>query len=121
MKSLTAEEAVQLFPALRHLLLLREAGWKFLPIENPDADSSVLDGARVWPQGWRDCIRVKDETNTLGLRIHVPADNHTGSEIVWERTGTLEEIVFELMAMPAPGDRHAPNLAIGSAPQLWTP
>jgi hypothetical protein len=121
MTPLTAGEAVQLFPSLRHLILLREAGWIFLPIEDPDAEGAVLDGAKVWPHGWRDCIRVKDETDALGLRMHIAADQHTADEIVWERDGTLEDVVTELFAMPAPEDRNAPNLVIGSAPQLWTP
>lgn len=121
MTPLTAAEAVQLFPSLRHLLLLREAGWDFLPVEGPDVDGSVLDGVKVWPRGWRDCIRVKEETEALGLRIHVAADAHTENEIVWERSGTIEELVSEFLAMPAPEDRLAPNLVIGSAPRLWTP
>lgn len=121
MKSLTAEEAVKAFPALENLLLLREAGWKFLPVEEPDATGSVLDGARIWPQGWRDCIRVEEETDTLGLRMRMANDQHTVSEIAWELSGTLEEVVVALLALPAPGERTAPNLVIGRAPTLWTP
>lgn len=121
MTPLTAAEAVQLFPSLRHLLLLREAGWVFFPVEGPDTDGSVLDGAKVWPRGWRDCIRMKDETDTLGLRMHVAVDKHAENEIVWERSGTLEDLVAEFLAMPTPEDRLAPNLVIGSAPTLWTP
>jgi hypothetical protein len=121
MTPLTAAEAVQLFPSLQHLVLLREAGWRFLPVEGVDTGGPVLDGVKQWPEGWRDCVRVKDETDALGLRIHVAANAHVESEIVWEFSGTLEETVHELLAMPAPGDRFAPSLTIGSAPKLWTP
>jgi hypothetical protein len=75
----------------------------------------------VWPAGWRDCIRVRDETDALGLRIRLPADQHNAPEIMWEHAGTLAEVVHELLALPTPGGRLAPTLVIGSAPKLWTP
>lgn len=121
MNPLTAEEAVRAFPALGNLLLLRQAGWQFLPVEEPDAGGSLLDGVRVWPQGWRDCIRVKEETDALGLRMQIASDQHTGNVIVWERSGTLEEVVAGLLTLPVPGERTAPSLVIGTAPTLWTP
>src|SRR5688572_29580173 len=121
MKPLTADEAVRIFPELQHLLLLGQAGWTWLPVEGAALAEAVLDGAKSWPHGWRDCIRVKELHEVLGLRIHVSTDEHVESAIVWERTGSLEEIVGEFLAMPAPESRSAPNLVIGSAPRLWTP
>lgn len=121
MKQLTADEAVRIFPGLRPLLLLKDAGWGFLPVEAPLANGSVLDGAKIWPHGWRDCIRVKDETNALGIRVHLATDRHSDNEIVWERDGTLEETVHELLTLPTPETRLAPTLVLGRAPQLWTP
>jgi hypothetical protein len=118
---LTDAEAVKLFPSLQHLILIREAGWKFLPIDDPGDPNAVLDAARIWSAGWRDCIRVREETDAIGLRIRVPADKHTAPAIVWERSGTLAEVVHELLALPAPGERHAPTLITGAAPKLWTP
>lgn len=119
MSLLTDAEAVKLFPSLQHLILIREAGWKFLPIEDPGDPNAELDAARIWPAGWRDCIRVRDETDALGLRIRVAPGEP--AEIVWERGGTLAEVVLELLALPTPGSRLAPTLVIGSAPKLWTP
>lgn len=119
-EALTKAQALWLFPSLKSLLLLREANWTFFPVEGAD-DSARLDGYRSWGKGWRDCIRVRTETDALGLRIHVPADKHTQSEIMSEFSGTLTEVVEKLLALPAPGSRLAPNLAIGSAPRLWTP
>ena len=121
MNPLTDAEAVKLFPSLQHLILLRDAGWKFLPVEDPGDPNAELDAVRIWPAGWRDCIRVRDESDALGLRIRVPADKHTASAIVWERSGTLAEVVHELLALPAPGAQLAPTLVIGAAPKLWTP
>ena len=121
MKSLTADEAVKLYPALKNLILLREADWKFLPVDERGTDDPVLDGTKIWPKGWRDCIRVHGEDYALGLRILLPADKHSQSEIFWEREGTLEAIVLDLLTLPAPGERNAPHLVIGAAPRLWTP
>ena len=100
MTPLTDAEAVKLFPSLQHLILIREAGWTFLPIDDPGDPNAVLDAARIWPAGWRDCIRVRDESDSLGLRIHVMPDEP--AEIVWERSGTLAEVVHELLSLLAP-------------------
>ncbi len=117
---LTGAQAVWLYPCLKKLALLPDAGWRFLPIEG-DEKTAVLEGFKAWPAGWRDCIRVREENDALGLRIRVPSDRHTSPEITWEYSGTLDEVCQELLALPAPETRHAPNLVIGSAPKLWTP
>ena len=119
MNLLTDAQAVKLFPSLHHLIIIREAGWRFLPIEDPGDPNAELDAARIWPAGWRDCIRVRDETDALGLRIRVLPDEP--AEIVWEQSGTLAEVVHALLALPTPGSRLAPTLVIGTAPRLWTP
>ncbi|WP_156094458.1 hypothetical protein [Lentzea aerocolonigenes] len=41
--------------------------------------------------------------------------------IVWQRTGTLREVVHGLLELPAPGTRNAPQLLVARAPGLWTP
>jgi hypothetical protein len=116
--SLTAEDAVRLFPSFKSLLLLKDAGWKFIP---NDGTGALLDGAKVWPRGWRDAIRMNDEDDALGLRLCLSGDRHSESQITWEYSGSLAETVYKLLALPEPGTRLAPKLAIGSAPQLWTP
>ncbi|GLY52168.1 hypothetical protein [Lentzea sp. NBRC 102530] len=119
MSPLTDAEAVKLFPSLQYLVLIREAGWIFLPVDDPGDPDAVLDGARVWSAGWRDCLRVRDETDALGLRIRLSTGQP--SEIVWERSGTLADVVFRLLELPEPDTRHAPTLVVGKAPKLWTP
>lgn len=41
--------------------------------------------------------------------------------VVWQRTGTLAEVVTELIAMPSPGAPGAPRLVKAKVPTLWTP
>jgi hypothetical protein len=99
--------AVALYPELQHLLDLRDGGWQFMPIE-PERDQ--LDGFRRWPDGWRDAIRLKSESDALGLRLD------RDGMITWELSGTLADVVHELVLLPHPGDRLAPRLARGRGP-----
>jgi hypothetical protein len=108
------EQAVALYPALADLIHLRDAGWKFMPIEK-DGHPVEHDGFRVWPDGWTDAIRIHSETNALGARV-APDE-----ALVWHYTGTVAQVVAELLTLPAPGTVSAPRLVIGAAPQLWTP
>lgn len=117
---LDAAQAMRLYPSLKSLALLCDAGWRFLPIEG-DEDTAVLEGFKRWPDGWRDCIRIREENDALGLRIRMSADRHTRPVIVWEHSGSLADVVHRLMGLPTPGMRLAPALAIGTAPTLWTP
>jgi hypothetical protein len=41
--------------------------------------------------------------------------------IVWERTGSLTHVIEELLSLPAPNDRLAPQLLRATCPKLWTP
>jgi hypothetical protein len=106
-----------LFPALANLIVLRDAGWFFIPVNTADGAPVEYDGFRPWPGGWTDGIRIWSETSALGIRTspdEPPA-------ITWELTGTLTEVAAELLELPAPGTRTAPRLARGVAPRLWTP
>ncbi|GGP51986.1 hypothetical protein [Saccharothrix coeruleofusca] len=102
-------EIVRAYPPLRHLLYLRDAAWRFLPLQ-PGRDQ--IDGVRVWPDGWRDAIRFRDADDALGLRL----DRDTA--ITWEHTGALADVVQELLALPHPRSRLAPRLAKGRGPEL---
>ncbi|GAB2991962.1 hypothetical protein GCM10027184_52550 [Saccharothrix stipae] len=85
-------------------------GWRFLPIES---GRDQIDGFRQWPGGWRDGVRFRDEGDALGLRM----DRDT--RITWECTGSLAEVVQELLLLPNPGSRLAPRLAKGHGPGQW--
>jgi hypothetical protein len=95
---------VQIYPVLRHLLDLRDGGWRFLPIE-PGRDQ--IDGFRQWSGGWRDGVRFRDAGDASGIRTD--RDNR----IVWEYVGTLADVVQEFLLLPHPGSRLAPRLAKG--------
>jgi hypothetical protein len=83
------------FPELRHVIDLRTAGWMLLP-EVVDGEVVELRGVRVWPRGWVDAIRVHGISDTLGLRCD------DAGHVVWQRAGSLADVVVELLALPAP-------------------
>ncbi|MCS7477504.1 hypothetical protein ACFFQW_35980 [Umezawaea endophytica] len=102
MSTIEDAAALQAFPEIQYLLIIRDGGWQFLPQEQGRAQ---LDGFRAWPEGWRDGIRIRSATDVLGIRTN---PNH---ELVWELTGTLVDVISELLALPPPG---APRLLWGS-------
>jgi hypothetical protein len=110
--------AIREFPELIALILIREAGWLFLPLRtDPHGDPTELDGLREWPGGVVDAIRVRSETDSMALRMTF--GDPPG--IVWETSGTLSDVVSEALALPAPGRPSAPRLVRAPAPVLWTP
>ena len=102
------------FRELRRLIDLREAGWVFLP---GFADGELIEvrGVCTWPGGWADGVRIRYTTDAAGLRV-----DHEGG-VVWQREGTLCEVVEELLSLPPPSAPNAPRLVLGTAPPLWTP
>ncbi|GAB2966639.1 hypothetical protein [Saccharothrix stipae] len=98
---------VVLYPPLRYLFDLVDGGWRFLPVES---GREQIDGFRLWPGGWRDGVRFRDVGDALGLRMDRDA------RITWECTGSLAEVVQELLLLPHPGSRLAPRLAKGHGP-----
>lgn len=107
--------ALSTYPELRRLIDLRLVGWAFLPVV-VCGDVVQLNGFRVWNTGEVDAIRVLSPTDANGLRTLTDE-----SGIVWERSGTVDDVVAGLLALPAPDEPHAPRLVRGAAPDLWTP
>ncbi|RKT55679.1 hypothetical protein [Saccharothrix australiensis] len=98
-----------LYPELRHLLDLRGAGWRFLP---PERGRAQVDGFRRWGGGWTDCVRIRSADDALGLRMD------RDQRITWELSGSLAQVVPELLVLPHPDHRTAPRLARGRGPRL---
>lgn len=103
MTAVSDADAVVVYPELRWLIALREAGWQFMPVTDDDGLKAV-EGYRALPGGYREALRVRSSTDTLGLRC-----NPLG-EVVWQLTGTLVEVVDLLRGLPAPDHRLAPHL-----------
>lgn len=109
------EEAVRRYPKLAGLQALVDRQWRFVSHEK-DGRPVHLDGFLCWPHEITDAISIHSETNAYGVRT-------TGDErdIVWTRTGSLDQVVDGLLELPAPGEPNAPRLVIGRSQPLWTP
>jgi hypothetical protein len=105
--------AIARYPELDALRTIRDAGWVFKPRLDESGELVGIDGWRDWPGGWRDAIGIKGSTDACAIRLFVDV-------MVWDFAGTLTDVVAELLVLPAPSDRSAPRLVVGSAP-FWTP
>lgn len=113
--SQTDAAAIRAFPELAGLIALIHAGWLFLPPRTTNGEPVEVDGFRARPDGWTDAIRVRSPTDSMALR----SDGGEPPGIVWERTGTLIQVVEGLLGLPAPDTRLAPRLVPVRAPRLW--
>ena len=115
----TEADALRLFPELQAVVTIREAGWQFA--------RHVIDGelALVGYYTWPTCIDAVwafDRHRCVGLRMVDDAPDMSGGT-VWRCEGAIDEVIHELLSLPAPGERLAPSLIIRSAwsSPLWTP
>ena len=111
--AISEADAIRAYPELDALRTIRDAGWRFRPRLDRYRNLDGIDGWRDWPGGWRDAIGIRSSTDACAIRLFV-------DELVWDVSGTLADVVAELLELPAPSDPAAPRLAVGSAP-LWTP
>lgn len=109
----TEGAAIAEFPELRRLVDLRNAGWKFLPVNSDSGELVEVRGVRAWPDDWVDAIVVRFTTDATGLRC----DRSGG--VVWHRDGDMADVVDGLLALPAPSDPAAPRLVLRTTPGLW--
>ncbi|WP_020670704.1 hypothetical protein [Amycolatopsis nigrescens] len=106
---------LELYPELRRVFDLKEAGWSFVPTVDDNGEVTKLTGLYVWPDGVADALHIGSQTDAGALRM-----DHTGG-LLWQCDGTLAEVTDALLALPAPSSPLAPRLVLGSAPTLWTP
>jgi hypothetical protein len=114
---ITEGEALRRFPELHALVTLRRAQWIFRLVGHPDTG---LEGvvASYSRQRYTDALWIYDASTVVGVRV---LDEDYGGGTVWKKdTGTLPEVVYELLGLPEPDDRLAPKLVKGSS-LLWTP
>lgn len=115
--NITEEEALRRFPELHALITIRRAGWSFRRLGNREHELVGLVGSY---SAWRytDALWIYNRANVIGVRV---LDEAYGGGVVWQKdTGTLSEIVHELLGLPEPGHRLAPTLVKRSS-LLWVP
>jgi hypothetical protein len=115
-KPITDEAAVRLYPELQALVVARQAGWIFRPLHE-DGEVVGIAGSRSCQQ-YTDAVFITDRTNVAAARV---LDEAYGGGCVWSKEGSdLQEVVYELLSLPEPGQPTAPTLVTSSS-LLWTP
>lgn len=116
-RTITRNEALRSYPQLRTLLELSpESGWVFRYIDNESGEVVALAGSRSL-QRYTDAIFIFDRHEVGAARV---LDDAYGGGCVWKKEGDLQEIIYELLALPEPGEPGAPALVKASS-LLWTP
>lgn len=80
-----------------------------------DGELTEVRGVRTWPDGSADAVRVRYTTDAAALRT----DHDEG--VVWQREGSLVEVVDGQLTLPPPSAPGAPRLVTATEPMLWTP
>ncbi len=110
----TERRALATFPEIQHLLDLQAAGWRFVPVCGADGELYQVNGVHTWPGGYADALAVRYTSDAAALRC-----DHSGG-VVWQRDGSLTEVVDGLLTLPPPGGPSAPRLVTASVPSLWS-
>jgi hypothetical protein len=113
---ITERQALHLYPELRTLLAVRRAGWIFREIR--EGGETVGIAGSLSRRQYTDAIFIFDRRDVAAARV---LDDSYGGGCVWSRErADLAEIVTELLALPEPGQRGAPELVRRSNPRWPT-
>lgn len=67
--------------------------------------------------GHIETVLIHDENDALAARCRDEAH----PAVVWHRAGSTADVIAELLDLPTPGARGAPNLAGRRPSELWLP
>ncbi|MGQ0841017.1 hypothetical protein [Actinokineospora sp.] len=114
---ITEAAALRRFPELAELVEIRRAGWDFHRLHDENGDLLGIAASHS-KQRYTDAVFLFDRAHFVGCRTVTDEDD---GGVVWLKEGKdLQEIVRELVDLPAPGEPGAPALII-RASALWTP
>lgn len=98
-------------PEFDQLAALLARDWEFSPYFGPSGELDRIAAARVWgTEGQVDALRIKSQTDAAAMR----ADAYGG--LLWEKDGTVKDVLAALLELPSPSHPLAPQLVRGKAP-----
>jgi hypothetical protein len=114
---LSREDALNRYPELAALVTIEDAGgWVFRVASDSNGEPECVMASRT-VQLYTDALFIYDRNTITGARVLTDE----GGGCVWmKHGGSLEEIVFELLGLPEPGEPGAPSLVKRSS-LLWIP
>ncbi|GAB3494785.1 hypothetical protein [Amycolatopsis cihanbeyliensis] len=106
-----------------HIAALRRAvraGFVFRQLADADGVAvAALYAERRSPEGVVENLVVCGMTEAIARRLRT--EDYPGGDPLWERTGTVAEVITDLLALPAHGSPGAPSLARRPSGSLWLP
>ncbi|MBP2472595.1 hypothetical protein JOF53_001467 [Crossiella equi] len=106
-------EAAGQDPELVVLAALRDAGWNFRPWVEGQQTLGIVGSFS--DKDFTDAVFIADRHDVRAVRLLADTPGSKGG-VVWDYTGTLTDAVSELLALPAPRTRLAPQLVIAKWP-----
>jgi catechol 2,3-dioxygenase-like lactoylglutathione lyase family enzyme len=106
----------------RHLAAIAlsvDAGFRFLHL--PDAHGVVAIHAERRRYGAVDTFTFRAADEAVAARFRDDDYAAARSQPLWQRSGSVAEVVTELLALPPHGTSGSPALARRAASSLWLP
>lgn len=97
-----------------------DAGFRFLHVR--DANGEVIGiHAERRRSGAVDTFDVTDVDEAHATRYRVDDFGRTGGDPIWQTSGTVPEVINDLLALPPHGTAGAPSLARRARSGMWLP
>lgn len=97
----------------------RDAGFRFLHLRD-GIGINAIHAERHSLTGVIETITLRARSEAIAARYRTE-DHQRGGHPLWQRTGTVADIITELLQLPAPGEPGAPALAHRASSSLWLP
>ncbi|MPZ66232.1 MAG: hypothetical protein GEU83_12185 [Pseudonocardiaceae bacterium] len=99
-----------------------EAGFRFLHLRSDDGLVVAAIYAERWRDGALDTYTALGMTEAMAARYPAPGgpadvDPHP----LWHASGSVQEVVTDLLALPRHGERGAPRKRLQAPSNLWLP
>ncbi len=102
--------------ALDRVRDLKRAGFGFLAHRDADGEILTLQATRI-RAGHIETVLIHDEHDALAARCR----DDERAAVVWHQAGSTADVIAELLDLPAPGNRGAPDLGRRPPSELWLP
>ncbi|MQA07624.1 MAG: hypothetical protein GEU98_03550 [Pseudonocardiaceae bacterium] len=94
-------------------------GFTFIHLRDPDGGAVIAIHAERWLAGAVDTYTLRAIGEAVAARYR--AENYPYGDVLWQRTGTVAEVITELLALPRHGTPGAPTRARRAPSDLWIP
>lgn len=106
-------EILRLTPNVRHVTMLRDAGWGFVHRRNDAGELVGIDCYRRWAGRYVDGIVIKSDTDAAAMRM-IATDPPDPPNLIWDKSGSLAEVVTAVLSLPAPSSQTTPLLVVAA-------